>query len=49
MREEEVLAGPPTRGSVVRPARQTRPTGAWGSGAVRPDKASLDRAIRGPE
>ncbi len=22
---------------------------AWGSGAVRPDMASLDRAIRGPE
>lgn len=33
----------------VRPARQTRPTEARGSGAVRPDRASLDRAIRGPD
>ena len=33
----------------VRPARQTRPTEARGSGAMRPDRASLDRAIRGPD
>jgi len=33
----------------VRPARQTRPTEARGSGAVRPERASLDRAIRGPD
>ncbi|MDI6720456.1 MAG: hypothetical protein QMD46_12670 [Methanomicrobiales archaeon] len=33
----------------VRPARQTRPTEARGSGAVRPDRASLNRAIRGPD
>src|SRR5690554_1621018 len=33
----------------VRPARQTRPTEARRSGAVRPDRASLDRAIRGPD
>lgn len=33
----------------VRPARQTRQTEARGSGAVRPERASLDQAIRGPD